>query len=477
MSHPDSSLHDWVEFKETSQTEIQELTMRKSYHTRTTRLGLLVGGLGLLLVAPAFGEDGSCCTTQEASCCNDCDKIFQDAGAKLNEQLGSCCDTGCDSCDGTGCDSCCDDGCGSGCCVLDGSCLFGDCCLGDPWTLQDHLGCFTDECGEKCITFGGWTQWGYTTSSTGLFNVNPDRVHNNQSWLYIEKVADGSEGFDYGFRADFMYGVDGFTTQAFGNNPGRWDFMNGYDFGIYGWAMPQLYGEVAYGDWAVKVGHFYTLVGYEVVTAPDNFFFSHAFTMFNNEPFTHTGALATYSGIENVEIYGGWTAGWDTGFDRFNDGDNSNGSSFLGGAALTLTDDLTVTYIATAGDLGTRGEGYSHSVVVDAQLTEELNYVFQTDLVETNAGTAPATAGDHQFSINQYLFYWPSECLGYGARAEWWKTSGNSIYEVTAGINVKPSANLVIRPEYRYQWTTTPGLLGPLDDSQGIFAVDAIVTF
>lgn len=444
--------------------------MRKSYQTRTTRLGLLVGGLGLLLVAPAFGGDGSCCTTQEAACCNDCDKIFNDAGCQLNAMSG-CCDTGCDSgCDGceSGCDSCCDDGCGHGCGLL------GDCCLGDPWTVQDHCGLFVDACGDKCITFGGWTQWGYTSESTGLFNVFDDQVVNAQDWLWVEKEADGSEGFDYGFRMDIMYGTNAFTTQAFGNEPGRWDFMNGWDYGIYGWALPQLYGEVAYGDLSIIAGHFYTLAGYEVVPATGNFFYSHAFTMFNSEPFTHTGVLATYSGMENVEVYGGWTAGWDTGFDRFNDGDSSDGSNFLGGASFTITDDLTLTYITTFGDLGFRGEGYTQHIVLDAQLTEQLNYVLLSDLVEANAANSNA---NHQFSLANYLIYWYNDCFGVGGRAEWWKNGGESVYEFTAGVNIKPHANFIIRPEWRYQWSNDSVQLVGAADDEGIFGVDAILTF
>ena len=48
--------------------------------------------------------------------------------------------------------------------------------------------------------------------------------------------------------------------------------MNNFDHGIYGFALPQVYGEVAMGDLSVKMGHFFTIIGYEVVTAPDNFF-------------------------------------------------------------------------------------------------------------------------------------------------------------------------------------------------------------
>ncbi len=95
-------------------------------------------------------------------------------------------------------------------------------------------------------------------------------------------------GFDIGGRIDYIYGTDGPDTQAFGIDNDHWD--NGWDNGNdYGSAIPQLYMEAGYGDLSVKVGHFYTIIGYEVVQAPDNFFYSHAYTMYNSEPFTHTG--------------------------------------------------------------------------------------------------------------------------------------------------------------------------------------------
>ena len=97
-----------------------------------------------------------------------------------------------------------------------------------------------------------------------------------------------------------MYGVDATDTLAFGNNPSRWDFQDGSGHGQYGWAVPQLYTEVATGNLSVIIGHFFKLVGYEVVTSPDNFFYSHSLTMFNSEPFTHTGVLATYVDSDDV---------------------------------------------------------------------------------------------------------------------------------------------------------------------------------
>ena len=343
-----------------------------------------------------------------------------------------------------------------------------------------------DGCGEGCndlcgggdddeISFGGWIQMGYHNKVTpngaipddaGSFNNHPNRLNLHQGWLYAEKVADGSCGLDWGFRMDVMYGVDAGDTQAFYNRPGRWD--NGGDFnrgGGYGWAIPQLYSEVASGDWNFRVGHFYTLVGYEVVTAPDNFFYSHSLTMFNSEPFTHTGALATYSASDDVTLYGGWTAGWDTGFDRVN-----GGSSGLGGFSAALGEDVTFTYITTFGNFGARGNGasgYSHSIVLDTVLTDNLNYVIQSDLIDIGTGD-----GSSQVGINQYLIRTINDRIGVGGRFEWWKNGGASQYALTAGVNFKAADNLIIRPEIRHDWENPRA---PAD--QYTFGMDAILTF
>jgi hypothetical protein len=408
----------------------------------------LFGGMAMANTAFAGGEG---CTPCGGMDCHQCEQIFADAGQKLTDQLASmsccgtcgdtsccapagCCEAGGDICGDLGCGEGCGDGCGEGCS------LFGE---------------------GSGIEIGGWVQSGYHSKSNGLFNDRPDEFNLHQAWLYAEKAADGSKGVDWGFRADVMYGIDAGDTQAFGNNPGRWDFQNGFDHGAYGWAIPQLYGEIAMGDLSVIAGHFYTLIGYEVVTAPDNFFYSHAYTMYNSEPFTHTGVLATYAASDNLEVYAGWTAGWDTGFDRRN-----GGSSFLGGFSTSVSDDVSFTYITTAGNFGDIGDnGYSHSLVLDFTLTDDLNYVLQSDLKRVGS------TSDEDVGINQYLFYTINDQLAAGTRVEWWKDDGTSFYETTWGLNVKPMDNVIVRPEVRHEWQ--PGG-GP---DQTIFGVDAIITF
>jgi hypothetical protein len=380
------------------------------------------------------------------------------------------CTDGCDACGGGVCGSCNGCACNGGCC-----CNSGWCNLGEAIVLWDLL----HPCCEPVITIAGWTSAGYHSENTPLsntpgdrlaFNDVPDRLNVHQAWLYAEKVAstDGN-GADWGFRADVMYGTDGHTTQAFGNPAGSWDFQNGFDHGVYEWAIPQLYGELAVNDIAVKVGHFFTPAGYEVVPATGNFFYSHALTHYNSEPFTHTGALATYTGYEDVTFYGGWTAGWDSGFDSVN-----SGSNVVAGLAVMPSDDVTVTYIATAGNLGARGDdAETHHLVGSFTVTEKISYVLQSDLLRVDS------TQDDDLGLTNYMFYAVNDCVKLGGRIEWWKDDGISYYEATTGVNIRPHANFVVRPEIRYDWTptSTDANLRYTDRNRTTFGVDAILTF
>ncbi len=346
----------------------------------------------------------------------------------------------------------------------------------DSFTLNSLMG------DERPFDIGGWTQFGYHDNSDGVFNTHPHRVNLHQQWLYAERVADGSEGIDFGFRFDAVYGVDAQNTQSFGNPPGSYDFDDDFNHGIYGWAFPQLYGEVAMGDLSVKAGHFYTIIGYEVVQAPQNFFYSRAFTFNFNEPFTHTGVLGTYNVSDTVTAYGGWTLGWDTGFDEFNDGDDSDGSNWLGGLSVGLSDNMKATYASVAGDFGLIGEGYMQSFVLDVTLMEDLKYIFQNDWLHLNSTLGDGEPGYDSYAFNQYLIYTISDQLAAGARGEIWTSEDNTIYQTTLGVNIKPASNLVIRPEVRWQWGDEEderyfGDTFGVPTGDTIFGVDAILTY
>ena len=361
----------------------------------------------------------------------------------------------------------------------DDTCL--DCC--DPDGVFDNGGLSSLFSGNGSDwEIGGWTQLGYTTKSNSLFNSNPNRVNLQQQWIYAEKVADGSNGWGFGGRIDMMYGTDANDTQAFGNSSSVWDFSQGNNIrGGYGWALPQAYLEVANGDWSIIAGHFYTLLGYEVVTAPDNFFYSHAMTMYNSEAFTHTGFLATHQTSDTLETYMGWTLGWDTGFDQ-----NAGGSNFLGGFSKQLTDSTSLTYITTFGDLGANGTGYTHSLVLDMEITDDLNFILQSDYVDANAYNPYGIAGagtTESIGLNHYLIYSLTDRTSLGGRFEWWRAGGEDSYSATGGVNFNVLDNLVIRPEVRYYFSDAlmaaaqNAAAGDNFNDSFVFGIDAVLTY
>jgi hypothetical protein len=437
-------------------------------------------------VAPVPGDEH-----EEVVVSDDAEAVASDCDCA--EESSDCCAEAADGCAEASCECGDEAGCGDGCsCSSNGSLCEGwslcNCCPGDPWTMQKWL-C---PC-EEDVTYAGWIQMGYHSHVTGqsqtfgdLFDFNdvPHQVNLHQLWFYTEKLAD-TEGCsaDWGYRFDMLYGTDAQKTQAFGNSgapaPEGWD--NDWDHGVYGWAIPQLYAEVGMNDWSVKMGHFYTPIGYEVVPATGNFFYSHALTMFNSEPFTHTGVLGTYKGYEDVTVYAGWTLGWDTGFDQFGDGNN-----FLGGLTWQASDDVAITYLTTVGNFGFRSGdefGYMHSIVGIADMTENLKYIFQSDYLNTEGSFGDPDTEGEDVGVNQYLLYTLNDCWSLGGRIEWWRSNTSvynpgeytSYYELTGGINYKPHANIIIRPEMRYDWSPTD--FDDPDYNRGIFGIDFICTY
>jgi hypothetical protein len=153
-----------------------------------------------------------------------------------------------------------------------------------------------------------------------------------------------------------------------------------------------------------------------------------------------------------------------------------------GGAVWKPSDDFSYSYMCTAGDFGWRGEGYSHSNVFVFDVSDRLSYVLQSDYVNVST---PADFDNEDVGINQYLFYSLNDCWKLGGRMEWWKSNNPtgeaaSFYELTGGINYRPHANLVIRPEVRYDWTPSneayDGEFG-VSYNQFLFGIDAVLTY
>jgi len=383
------------------------------------------------------------------------------------------------------------------------------------------------------LKFGGWVNSSISANMNGshsdgfngpvTFNDRTGEVQLNQLYMYFQKEVNVSgDQFDFGGRFDFMYGTDSIFTQAYGNayvNRGNWDLhINGRDERFYGIAFPQAYAEfnLPIGTGVdVKVGHFYTIIGYEVVTSPDNFFITKPYTMQYGEPFTHTGVLANYSIDDNWNISAGAvtgsnTGGWDGNFDR-----GLGNWAFLGGVTWTSNDagtSLAVT--STAGEVAENNSGAwnMYSVVGKHDFMDNLHYIIQHDHGFADNVGALSNNGDAEwYGINNYLIYDVNDKLSAGLRAEWFRDhngyrvngpgrcfaaagnigtnyacpnatgyplAGSSYYGITAGLSYKPMAWLNLRPNVRYDFTDD---VKAFDNGNGrnqlLVTADFIITF
>lgn len=396
------------------------------------------------------------------------------------------------------------------------------------------------------IKVGGWLNAGVTYNANNpsnnfngptTFGDRSAEPQLNQLNLFIQRaVATEGDSWDVGGRFDFMFGTDSIFTQAYGVpafdvntgqplNRGSWDlnFLGANDNRFYDIALPQAYAEfyIPVGNGLnVKAGHFYTPIGYETVPAPDNFFYTHAYTMQYGEPFTHTGVMGNYTINDNWAVMGGVTTGsatggWDGGWDK-----QLGNWSGLMGATWTSTDKDTS--FNASGTYGGTSEHSSqdwalYSLVLKHNITDKFHMVLQHDHGYANKIFG---LGDAEwYGINSHWTYDILDNLAAGVRAEWFRdqqgfrvcspgrvgasTDGNgnsfgaggkftagctagSYYAITAGVNWKPVKWLNVRPNVRYDWVDAKtyagngSALGPFGDgnnAQFLFSTDFNINF
>ncbi|PQO34274.1 porin [Bremerella cremea] len=376
--------------------------------------------------------------------------------------------------------------------------------------------CF-DSCCKGSWFVDGWLDQGYTANTDHPisnfngplgFNDRADDYQMNQLYLSFGKnIADDCCGWDFGGRVDVLYGSDYFFLESnglerHGDGTRHWNGTGprqNNTRALYGLALPQAYAEafIPVGSGVkVKMGHFYSLMGYESAMAPENFFYSHSYTYVYGNPKTNTGFLASYSPTTCFTLQAGMTNGWDN-FENINGAYGvtlgaqwSNGVSSLSYAMHNGSEDPT-------GDQNR----YSHTIVYTRQLNSRWNYTFEHDFgVQKDAFLDSSFAADNAFyySFTNYLYYQWSNELSFGGRFEWfcdednWRIqqvpieafyTGRNYYDITLGANWRPCDHVLVRPEVRYDWSDlnplgTTGVFNDFTkDDMYTFALDVVLFF
>jgi hypothetical protein len=390
------------------------------------------------------------------------------------------------------------------------------------WTMDDGgSACCTDgcfECEPGRLFVDSWLAQGVTLNTKSpenrfntpvTFNDRSNDYQMNQLYLSMGwPVIKDCWSWDIGAQVDLLYGTDYFFTTALGletetDGTQRWNSDDGpRGAALYGLAMPQLFADVyvplATGI-TVRMGHFYTTMGYESVPAPWNFFYSHSYAFQYGEPRTHTGFSADFPLGPRLSMNAGLTRGWDT----WEDPNGMNG--FLGGLNFCSWDQRTsLAFALHAGreDPDGQDDRTTYTLVLTHHITPCFTYVLQHDFgTESGAEISQdfGTSSAKWYGINQYLYLALSRETSLGLRVEWFRDQdnarvlgipiesqvrGGNYTAITFGANWQPYGFLTVRPELRWDWSDVEapqlGLDGMFNDFQDgdqfLLAFDMILT-
>ena len=353
------------------------------------------------------------------------------------------------------------------------------------------------------IDVRGWIDQGITfnpASPANQFN-GPigynDRSNDymlNQVYLVMERLTKTDDcEWDVGGRVDLLYGEDHRFVAAAGLDS---DLTTSK---FYGLALPQMYADLAYDKWIFRAGHFLYPNGNEAVTAPDNFFYSHSYTFLYGEPTTFTGGQIRYKFNDKLTVYGGVDTGW-------NDWTSPNGQNgYFVGLNWNPDDKTTLAFTLSYNTqqlIGVSSSRTHYDLVLTHKLSDKLTWAFENTFGSDSliAGSGPS---ENWCSFVNYLTYDLCDKWSVGGRWEWMKDNEGIIVppsdpfpfaaavpypgapgewnDLSLGVNFKPSKNILVRSEIRYDWETQYASKPAFDDNtsnnQWTWGNDLIIKF
>jgi hypothetical protein len=346
---------------------------------------------------------------------------------------------------------------------------------------------------DRGVVISGWGAMNYTASSTSRFN-NPITFNDhanafqlNQVWLQAVKSIDTSKKeVQFGYNASIFYGQDYRFTLPRG-------FLQEQvqDARQFGYDLVYHYGELytpnlgAEGT-TFRVGRWGTLIGYEVIDAPNSPSVTKSYN-FQYNPFTHTGAMATTGLSEEVTIYNGVVTGSDVWIDP------AARATYVGGIKYTPKEGkgsiALNTVIGPNRYLGRENFVHfnSYNLLVTYNVNDCLTYVM--DATFSHADKFPAGFGTvadpgtsaHWYGVANYFIRKHTDKLTTTLRAECFvdekgvRTGFEGLYtEVTAIAAYTPKDWLILRPFVRYDYNADSR---PFEGDRDLFTggIEAII--
>jgi hypothetical protein len=211
----------------------------------------------------------------------------------------------------------------------------------------------------------------------------------------------------------------------------------------------------------VQFGKFATYHGAEVIEARDDFNYSRSFLFNYAIPFTHTGFMAgyTFSRALTANIY--VVNGWDT----FNDSNKGKtfGTSFLVTPMEPLSMNFNFMYGPEQTDNSTHYR-FLFDWVGTFKATKNLTFAVNTDFANEEKDPLNGGRNSRWYGIAGYAKYDFTDWFSTTIRAEYFDDINGvrtgiaqKLKEITITPEFRIVKNLLLRPEYRHDWSNKNG--------------------
>ncbi len=211
----------------------------------------------------------------------------------------------------------------------------------------------------------------------------------------------------------------------------------------------------------LQFGKFVTYHGAEVIEAKDNFNYSRSLLFNYAIPFTHTGLMAgyTFSKALTANIY--VVNGWDT----FND--NNKGKTFGTSFVVTPIEPVSMNFGLMYGPEQSHNSTHYRFLadwVGIFKATKHLTFMANADFANEEKDPLNGGRNSRWYGIAGYAKYDFSDWFSTSIRAEYFDDKDGvrtgipqKLKEITITPEFRILKNLLLRPEYRHDWSSKDG--------------------
>jgi hypothetical protein len=211
----------------------------------------------------------------------------------------------------------------------------------------------------------------------------------------------------------------------------------------------------------LRFGKFVTYHSAEVIEAKDNFNYSRSFLFNVAVPFTHTGFMAGYKFSEAFTANLYLVNGWDVTTD------NNKGKTFGASFVVTPIDPVQLTFNFMYGaeqPNNTSNNRFLFDWIAALKAKKNLTFMVNLDYAHENKDPLNGGQDSEWYAVAVYAKYEFTDSFSTSIRAEYFNDQdgvrtgiAQELKEITLTAEFKIAKNLLVKPEYRHDWSNKNG--------------------